>query len=92
MRSGSMCAGVLGRLWEADVGANAVETACTGGGPEIGGGGTAGHVEQRGGVGEERALKMLFMSVTLDVSNFSGWSNDLAPCMVKGRREAITRD
>ena len=53
MRSGSMCAGVLGRLWEADVGANAAEAACTGGGTEIGSGGVAGHVEQRGGAHRE---------------------------------------
>jgi hypothetical protein len=38
-----------------------------------------------GGV-EERAAKMWLMSVTLDVSNFSGWSNDIAPCMVKRKR------
>ena len=31
---------------------------------------------------------MSVMSVTLDVSNFSGWSNDIAPCMVKGRLES----
>ena len=51
------------------------------GSPEIGGGGD-GHVRRRGG----RAAKMWLMSVTLDVSNFSGWSNDIAPCMVKRKR------
>ena len=39
--------------------------------------------------GGERTVKMCRMSVTLDVSNFSGWSNDIAPCMVKRRREAV---
>jgi hypothetical protein len=32
---------------------------------------------------------MLGMSVTLDVSNFSGWSNNIAACMVKRRRGAV---
>ena len=33
---------------------------------------------------------MSVKSVTLDVSNFSGWSNDIAPCMVvNGRREVV---
>ena len=36
----------------------------------------------------ERAAKMSLMSVTLDVSNFSGWSNDVALCMVQERRES----
>ena len=59
------------------------------GGPEIGGG--CGGAGGRARGGEERAAKMWLMFVTLDVSNFSGWSNDIAPCMVKGRREKRLR-
>ena len=84
MRSGSMCARVLGRLWKVDVGATRWRLRAQGAGLRLD---AVGWGAREGG--EKRAAKMCLMSVTLDVSNFSGWSNDIAPCMVKRRREAV---
>ena len=84
MRSGSMCARVLGRLWKVDVGATRWRLRAQGAGLRLD---AVGWGAREGG--EKRAAKMCLMSVTLDVSNFSGWSNDIAPCMVKGRREVV---
>ena len=81
-----MCADVLRRLG-GGCGRNAVEAACTEAVLRLEAEGTG-----MCGGGEERAAKMWLMSVTLDVSNFSGWSNDTAPCMVKRKRASRRSD
>ena len=42
------------------------------------------HMGSGGGAGAERTQNIQLMSVTLDVSKLSGWSNADAPCRVRG--------
>ena len=61
------------------------------------------YTDRRAGCGEQRTQNILFMFVTLDVTQLSGWLNFLAPCQgsqaqgirceascVPGRREAVS--
>ena len=60
---------------------------------------TAVHAARRGGLdsrlgaglGEERTLNMLLMSVTLEVSKLSGWLNDDAHCRDERRAYGVGR-